>query len=65
MEEKYYQAWYKYMTVRTKFLVVVSEKDKQEAMKLTEEEAEETTEFIRKDQQMVLCLADWVARRIA
>jgi ribosomal protein S18 acetylase RimI-like enzyme len=64
IEEKYYQAWYKYMTVRTKFLVVVSEKDKQEAMKLTEEEAEETTEFIRKDQQMVLCLADWVARRI-
>ncbi len=64
VEEKYYQAWYKYMTERTKFLVVISEEEKRTAMTLTDEEAEEATEFIGKEQQMVLCLADWVRSKV-
>ncbi len=64
VEENYYQAWYKYMTKRTKFLVVVTEEEKRKVMTLTDKEIEEATEFIREEQQMVLCLADWVRSKL-
>ena len=64
IQQKYYDAWYKYMTERTKFLVVLTKDQKEKAATLTPEEEHEATEFIREEQQMILCLGDWVRSKL-
>ncbi len=66
LEELYFNAWYKHVTSeRVQFLVIVNKAEREKIMELSPEEEAEATEFTREEQQMVLCLADWVARRIA